>query len=804
MARPRWRKLWRDLWMERGRAALMVVAVAVSLLGIGAVLGAYAILSREMAGNYLGTRPASATLELDAVDRALVEEVRQRPGVLEAEARKTLLARVKVGADWMPLLLFVIDDLDFPRLNRFRLEDGAWPPPEGTLLIERTAQRVLQAGPGQSIRVKAPAGQAREMTIRGLVHDPSLSPAWQEREGYGYITRETLAWLGEAPVLDELRVELAAAREPLEAPAVDAAARELGAWLQQRGYGVHHIEVPPPRRHPHQTQMMAVLFMMLAFSGMALVLSAILVATTLAGILARQVREIGVMKAVGAGTGQIAGLYAVMTLLLGSGSTLLAVPPSIFAARALSHMVARMLNLELVSEAIPGWVLALQVAAGVLVPLVVAAIPLLRGSRVSVRQALDDHGITQETPGAREPSGVLRVLGGLDRMLLLALRNTSRRRGRLVLTVGLLAAGGGMFMMALNVMEGWERYVGEVPRTRHYDVELRFGQPQPTARIVSLLQGVQGVRSVEAWGYLPTAFSKPALLDVSRVYPDGGHGGFILRAPPAETSLVRFPLRSGRWLATGDVDAVVLNHMALVQAPHVQVGDRVSLSVEGKPTVWQVVGIVEEVGSPATAYVTDEALARVAGTVGRTQSVRLATTTADPGVREEVLRAVERTLEQANVGVEVAIPLSELRTAVGDHVLVLVRMLIAMAVLMATVGAIGLTSAMGMSVLERTRELGVMQAIGATPGVVLRLIVTEGVFVGALSWGAALLLSVPLTALVGSIVGTLAFRLPLPLVLSPWAMLLWLALVLVGSMGATALPAWRASRLTVREALAQV
>lgn len=42
----RWRKLRRDLWMKRGRTLLMVSAVAVSLVGVGAVLGGYAILTR--------------------------------------------------------------------------------------------------------------------------------------------------------------------------------------------------------------------------------------------------------------------------------------------------------------------------------------------------------------------------------------------------------------------------------------------------------------------------------------------------------------------------------------------------------------------------------------------------------------------------------------------------------------------------------------------------------------------------------------------------------------------------------------
>ena len=64
MGRPRWRKLLGDVSAERGRILLMLVSIVVSLAAVGAVLGAYAVLTREIAVNYLGTRPASATLEL--------------------------------------------------------------------------------------------------------------------------------------------------------------------------------------------------------------------------------------------------------------------------------------------------------------------------------------------------------------------------------------------------------------------------------------------------------------------------------------------------------------------------------------------------------------------------------------------------------------------------------------------------------------------------------------------------------------------------------------------------------------------
>ena len=107
-----------------------------------------------------------------------------------------------------------------------------------------------------------------------------------------------------------------------------------------------------------------------------------------------------------------------------------------------------------------------------------------------------------------------------------------------------------------------------------------------------------------------------------------------------------------------------------------------------------------------------------------------------------------------------------------------------------------------MNVIERTRELGVMRAIGATPGTIMRIIVTEGVFIGGLSWVFAVMISVPLSLLVGRVVGMLSFKVPLGLTISPFAMLLCLVVVLLISGASAAWPASRASRLTVRKVLA--
>lgn len=794
MINPRWLKMWRDIWMEKGRLLLMVSAIAVSLMGIGTVLGAYAILTREMPRNYLGTRPASAALELSSgVDQALVEEVRRRPGIAEAQAGEIVLARAKVGEDWIPLLLFVVDDFHAMRLNTFEPQSGAWPPSDGTMLIERSAVPVLGAKEGDTVMVKTPNGTPRAIPVTGLVHDPGLAPAWQEREGYGYITRATLAQLGEPPVLGELRVTVS--EHPFDLKAIEAAVAELAPWLSARGQAVLQARVPPPGRHPHQTQMMGVLFLMLAFSAMALVLSAILVATSISAILARQVREIGVMKTIGARTGQIAALYSILIVLIGTAAVVLALPVGIAGAHGLAGMSAKMLNLVLKSGAIPSWVFAVQVAAGVLVPLLVAAVPITRGSRFTVREAIDQHGARHLS--SRRP-GALGLMKWVSPRTALALRNALRKRARFVLTLTLLAAGGAMFMTALNVSRGWERIIDRIHENRSYDVEVRLNAP---AKIVERLRQVGGVRKVEAWGYSRTALWRPGQVDVVRTYPDGSHGSLAIMGPPAATDLVRFPLLSGRWLVPGDTDAVVINHMVLGQAPNTKVGDQITLSIKGHPANWRVVGIVEEVGSPGVVYMTDEAFARAADTGGQVRMLRIATVATSPQSRTEIIRALERELEKEHASVEAVIPMSMLRTAMGDHVAVLIRMLLAMAALMVIVGMLGLASTMGTNVLERTREIAIMKTIGATPNRIARLVIGEALIVGVLSWGAATALALPLTALVGQTVGNLAFRVRLPLVIEPNGVAAWLALVVVVAMFATALPARRASRLTVWEAI---
>jgi len=67
---------------------------------------------------------------------------------------------------------------------------------------------------------------------------------------------------------------------------------------------------------------------------------------------------------------------------------------------------------------------------------------------------------------------------------------------------------------------------------------------------------------------------------------------------------------------------------------------------------------------------------------------------------------------------------------------------------------------------------------------------------------AAVILAWPLSHAVGGMLGTMAFRIPLPVVFSPDGLAVWPAIVLAGSILASALPARRAARMSIRETLA--
>ena len=345
------------------------------------------------------------------------------------------------------------------------------------MLIERDAFRVARAKIGDTMTIRIGQGKEQTLRVSGGVHDVGQPQARMENSVYGYITLDTLARLGEQPYLDQLNIVVAENR--LDEQHIRGVAQDLKNLVESRGNSIRRVDIPRPGKHPHADLMGLLLLTMSSFGFFVLILSGILVVNLLMGMMASQVRQIGVMKAIGGTRWQVARIYFSQALLLGIAALSIALPLGILGSRALCRALAGLLNFDIASFAVPLWVYLWAVTVGLVVPLLAAAYPVWKGSAISVREALADFGVSRNTFGSSMFDRMLAGVGGRSRPLLLAIRNSFRRRTRLVLTLMTLAAGGIFFMSGINIRASMIKTIDHWFGSEKYDLKIAFGGRVP-------------------------------------------------------------------------------------------------------------------------------------------------------------------------------------------------------------------------------------------------------------------------------------------------------------------------------------
>src|SRR5687767_3211986 len=487
-----WRKAIRDFWHERSRTVLVVLAIALGISAFAAVLSSYAILTRELDRGYLDINPASAVMRLDLIDDDLVKAILQNPEVSDAEPRRTIRGQIKSGpVQWRNLMLFVVHDYANIRVSKLVPERGAWPPATGEILIERDAFQVAKAQIGDAVIVKTANGVEQPLVISGSVHDVGQAQARMENIVYGYINLATLVRLGEEPNLDQLNILVA--ENTFDENHIRRVVGDVEKVIKDRGHHVWRTEIPAPGKHPHSDLTGILLLAMSSFGLFVLLLSGILVVNLLTALMASQVRQIGVMKAIGGTRWQIARIYFGQALFLGIAAVLISIPLGLIGSRALCDYMAMFLNFDINSYAVPLWVYLLVAIVGLAAPLIAAAYPVWKGTGVPVRVALTDFGLSRTTFGAGAFDRLIARIGGTISPLVFAIRNSFRRRARLALTLLTLAAGGLFFLAALNVRASIINTLDRMFAARKFDLIVTLSKPYEWARIRRAANDTQGV-----------------------------------------------------------------------------------------------------------------------------------------------------------------------------------------------------------------------------------------------------------------------------------------------------------------------
>jgi putative ABC transport system permease protein len=270
-----------------------------------------------------------------------------------------------------------------------------------------------------------------------------------------------------------------------------------------------------------------------------------------------------------------------------------------------------------------------------------------------------------------------------------------------------------------------------------------------------------------------------------------------LTAPLINSKLSpKLPIVKGRWLRPADQNAIVMSEAVLkTLGIDAAVGDNILLDIKGQKTTWQLVGISQEflVGG---GYVPLGYLSQTTPYATKTM-VKIN----NRALTDQVTRDLEVQLSSAGFDVYTLWKTADARKVIEDHMAIMVGILLIMAALFAVIGGLGLASTMSLNVLDRTRELGIMRAIGASTLNVLQIIILEGAFIGALNWVLAVILSIPYSALMGQVFALLLEN-PIALTASAQGWLIWFFVILAIGAVASAFPAWNAARQPVNAVLA--
>lgn len=801
MIRPRWHKVLADLKGNLARSLLAMASIAVGLIALGVIATLHAVVSQDMRSGYASVNPANIQLTVAGIDQDLVDHIRRMKDVRQAEGTRNFGLRLEASpGEWITINVKAIPDIDQNQINQLRLLEGNWPPDDKQIVIERYKLGDTHAQLGDYVTIELPSGQTRKMQLVGVVNDQTLG-AFSASAGFflapvqTYVTQNTLEWLEQSQPEIFNTLYITVQGDSGDVDYIRKVADKVRNEVEGNGSQVISTSVRSSFDHPNRVYTDAIVGVLFLLGLFVVFLSGFLITNTLQAILNQQIQQIGIMKTVGARRLQITGVYTTFIFGLGLLAALVSIPVAYQLAFSQLTSLAEKINFVFQGYRFVPQAVLLQIGIALIAPQLAAIIPIWQGSRISVQEALS--GISQSGAASRGWLD-LRIarLRLVSRPVLISIRNSFRRKGRLVLTLITLSLGGAIFVASFNVQVSMGKYVDRLSQYFLADVNLTLDRPYRVVEIQRYLAKMPIVSTVEGWA---TARSELLLAD-------GSVGDSVrLLAPPADSTLVQPILLKGRWILPGDRNAIVLNERFMSQFPDLKIGDNLRLQVNEKKTDWVVVGFFQLAGKSAgfLAYTNYDYLSQLIHQPHKAVTFRIVATKPNQTQeqQEQMGREIEAYLSQYGIRVTDITTGRSLSNTAASGFSTLSSFLIFLSGLTALVGSIGLAGTMSMNVMERTREIGVMRAIGASNRILMRMVLTEGMIIGMFSWLLGTLLAFPISKILSDSISQALFDAQSSFGLTPTGFVVWLLAVIVLSVLASVLPARNAARLTIREVL---
>ena len=505
---------------------------------------------------------------------------------------------------------------------------------------------------------------------------------------------------------------------------------------------------PNPGEFWAKDQINGVMLVLQVMSVLAIVLCSGLVVNTITAVLVQQTRQIGIMRSVGATRRQMIQMYLAYVLVLSIIGLLIALPLGMLGARGLVVVAAKYLNFNVTMVDLPLSILLLQAGLGLLMPLAIAMLPILRGTKLSVYDAIYEYGLGNEEHKGWLERQLVRMRK-LSPPVMLSLRNTFRNKSRLAFTLATLTIAGAMFMAVFSSYNTIHQQIDELGRYIAFDVSLSIpgGANKHTVEREALR--IADVEAAEGW-----ASANGVIIHGWAGKRPAGAGRLAGERPDHPTRLVRGAGCDQRHPTGGGERGLA------GKEPQMGVGERLKVKINGQERELEVVGVVSKHLTGSRIYMNYDALTRLTGRHNQVDVVRVLATPgafSQAAMQDAIGQQLEKRFDDAQISESASRTRYNIFDTIANAFNILLIVLLLVAGILAVIGGLGLTGAMGLNVLERTREIGVLRAVGASHNSVRQVVVVEGATVALISWVLSALISYPAGRLLSEAVVRTAF-----------------------------------------------
>lgn len=794
----RWMKVLKEIWANKTRSFLVVVSIAIGVATVGMINSAAIYIQRDLFGAFEEGKPASLQIYISAFGEGVAAAVEKVREVEVTQPRRIKNASfLTAEGSWEDITLNAFPDIGDIAVNVPTLEEGRMSLSVREVAIERQSAKALGLKLGDVLVLQNDEEREYELTVVGIVHDLYVMPYELLGMATAFISMDTMTWMGDPALYN--RLDLIVSDMKTDRDHVLAVGEQVKEQvLAPGGHLTLRTEIPgigsDPGRHWAEDQINGLLLIFQIMGVMAILLSSGLVVNTISAIIVQQIKQIGIMRSIGAVRTQIVGMYLFNVFIFTVLGLLIAIPMGLVGAWWLASFASNFANFDLRSINLPLQVLALQVILGLLLPLGVAMLPVLSSTRLSVYDAIYQYGIV----GKAKRGLFDRILGrirGLTPPLLFSLRNTFRNKARLIFTLVTLTLSGAMFISVFSTRASLSSQIDEIARYLDFDAAISVPRGSMRATVEREARRIEGVAVVESW-----------VRDSATIQYSGERESEQLDVIglPYDSLTIDPILVAGRWLTDGETDGVVINEDLSGVESDIGLGSEITLKVGIKEQTFRVVGIASKHLSGPRVYMTPTMFGRLTNRYNQADSVRLrlnADALSSPSAQDQLGQQLETRFENAGISSSESTKQYAVFGDFTDVFDIVLIVLIIMAALLAIVGGLGLTGTLSINVLERTREIGVLRAVGASNDSVRGVILIEGVVIGFVSWILGAIVSAPAGLALAAAIVTAILNADLSYQYSYPGLLIWLVVIGVIGVVASLGPAQRAASLTVREVL---